>query len=69
MSNAEIKAKISDEYLSLLRNSRRQLDLAHANNEFVEKNLAQTYQLGPEDLVSLDTGEITRKPLAVEPKN
>lgn len=52
--------KISDEYLALLRNSRKQLEQAVATNQFIERNLAITYNLNAKDEINLDTGEIIR---------
>lgn len=53
--------KISDEYLTLLRNSRKQLEQAHVTNQFIERNLAAAYSLASQDEINLDTGEIVRK--------
>lgn len=52
--------KISDEYLVLLRNSRRQMEIAVATNQFIERSCATAYNLTSEDTINLDTGEIIR---------
>lgn len=52
--------KISLDYLTMLKNSRRQMEMASAVNQFVISNIQQTYKLGPEDELDLDTGKITR---------
>ena len=52
--------RISKEYLTLLRNSQRQLEHAHIVNQFITENLKAEYKLMPEDSLDMETGEISR---------